>query len=167
MTSMRKQMEDSKAKEVGRSRPPTPIPQDEPERTSPTESNESAAQGTRVSATQHIKPSDLRRRDPKVDQGMAYTVDGKAKETASVGLVDKDGHGTIRSMPRRPLTTVYDQAVQRVQEWNEALNGERRCEELFEDTLIEASLHSKRTIIIAQEASPRSKQFREAPSQTT
>lgn len=30
----------------------------------------------------------------------------------------------LESMAKRPLTTVYDQAIQRVQEWNAALNGE-------------------------------------------
>lgn len=30
----------------------------------------------------------------------------------------------LENMSKRPLTTVYDQAIQRVQEWNAALNGE-------------------------------------------
>jgi hypothetical protein len=33
-------------------------------------------------------------------------------------------------MAKRPLTTVYDQAIQRVQEWNAALNGKSLSETL-------------------------------------
>ncbi len=121
---MRKQMEDSKAKEVGRSRPPTPIPQEESDEISPTGSDENLASRPRLTASQS-KPSDLQR-DQKMNKGIAYTVNSKARERATIELVDKDVQGTIKNMPRRPLTTVYDQAVQRVQEWNEALNGECR-----------------------------------------
>lgn len=38
-------------------------------------------------------------------------------------MVDKADMGTVRQ--KKPLT-VYDEAVQKVQEWNEALNGESR-----------------------------------------
>jgi hypothetical protein len=35
------------------------------------------------------------------------------------GIPDEE----LTNLSRRPLTTVYDQAIQRVQEWNAALNG--------------------------------------------
>lgn len=34
----------------------------------------------------------------------------------------------FENMAKRPLTTVYDQAIQRVQEWNAALNGKFRLD---------------------------------------
>lgn len=35
----------------------------------------------------------------------------------------KEEKGGLGDLKRRPLTTVYDEAVQRVQQWNEALQG--------------------------------------------
>jgi serine/threonine protein kinase len=46
--------------------------------------------------------------------------DSQDSHTQDVSIAGK----AINDLKRRPLTTVYDDAIQRVQEWNEALQGE-------------------------------------------
>lgn len=49
------------------------------------------------------------------------------REAPQTGSQDSSAAGkVIGDLRRRPLTTVYDDAIQRVQEWNEALQGEIR-----------------------------------------
>jgi hypothetical protein len=141
MVSMRKQMDASKAKEFGRSRPPTPIPLDNPEWDTPTDTHGSGGSKRRERArsglgSSHLGSSEPRQGNQQVDTGATKTLDGKIKERTAIEQTDRDGHGTIRSLARRPLTTVYDQAVQRVQEWNEALNGPFASSPYFVTTLL-------------------------------
>lgn len=53
---------------------------------------------------------------PRVPSG-----ERRLKEKSANPVVEKGDAGTVRQ--KKPLT-VYDEAVQKVQEWNEALNGE-------------------------------------------
>jgi serine/threonine protein kinase len=53
---------------------------------------------------------------PGPSQGLTSSQESNTQEVSATGKA-------ISDMKRRPLTTVYDDAIQRVQEWNEALQG--------------------------------------------
>ena len=55
----------------------------------------------------------------------AVTGSSNSASTSSNSVMDQENAlQPLENMANRPLTTVYDQAIQRVQEWNAALNGE-------------------------------------------
>lgn len=74
-----------------------------------------------ASQTHSRQPSTTSKQPPPTSSRVPSS-EAKLREKPVYPVSDRSGDvGTVRA--KKPLT-VYDEAVQKVQEWNEALNGE-------------------------------------------
>ena len=111
--------------------------------TSPTLASESAAKNDveSVSSVAQHKPPRIEKKSPKfiitkrrasnqppkvtqILNGSTSGNEAKATVRSVQGQASASGETPIPDLQPRPLTTVYDDAIQRVQAWNEALQGE-------------------------------------------
>lgn len=98
-------------------------------------SSNAARPNSQISASPY-KPKILipkRRQINRAATGSSISESNTAASSTANNSASNQGDAIqpLESMAKRPLTTVYDQAIQRVQEWNAALNGKLSRSQTF------------------------------------